>query len=102
MANQTASSELQDEITVYVAPNCNGSERALDLAQCVTQYAGGRCKIDVVDISVSDANVPPDLFAVPTWYVNGEQFSLGNPTFEQVRAALMRNEHPMRKPPDSE
>lgn len=78
----------QHEVTVYVTPGCVGCDLTLDLIARIESAESGSGQIQVVDTSVDQSNLPSDLFAAPSWYVDGVLFSLGNPTIEQLRNAL--------------
>jgi hypothetical protein len=44
--------------------------------------------VEVVDTACTSADLPEDLFAVPSWYLNGRRVSLGNPTFDELLALV--------------
>ena len=78
-------------LQIYVEPGCVSCGRALELAGDVArQYPG--LIVEVIDISDGEREVPEDVFAVPTYVLNGKVVSLGNPSesdlSELVEAAL--------------
>ncbi len=44
--------------------------------------------VAVIDISQAHASPPPSVFAVPTYLLNGETCSLGNPDVTNLLARL--------------
>ena len=75
-------------LTVYVAPNCIGCDRALELVETIRQAHGESSVIEIVDTSDPGVTLPEDLFAVPSWYVDGTRVSLGNPTEAEIERHL--------------
>lgn len=78
------------ELEVFVQPGCERCERAQHLAREVdAEYP--RLTVRVVDVSETPSR-PADVFAVPTFLLNGRLFSLGNPApshlYEGIEALL--------------
>lgn len=76
------------ELAVYVAPGCFGCDRALELVEEVRVQIGNHVTVTVVDIAEEDKSIPESLFAVPSWYLDGELVSLGNPTVDEILEAV--------------
>ncbi|MGI8405435.1 MAG: hypothetical protein ACR2OE_11840 [Thermomicrobiales bacterium] len=69
-------------LDIYVLPGCFGYDRARQLANDVL-----RCRLPGVEVSLIDlsnpATVRPEpVFAVPTYLLNGQVLSLGNPELD--------------------
>ncbi len=66
-------------LEIYVAPNCFGCETARDLASMVRALAWPDLDVRLLDLSEPDIIIPPMVFAIPTYVLNGRVISLGNP-----------------------
>lgn len=74
------------ELQVYVEAGCAPCKRAMQLAEEVEQdYAG--LSVRVIDVATS-ASPPDNVFAVPTFLINGKVFSLGNPPLGDLRQEI--------------
>jgi hypothetical protein len=71
-------------VSVYVTPGCIGCDWTFILVDRIESRMGVTDLVEVIDLSDDDAEAPADLFAVPTWYVDGVRFSLGNPDEEEL------------------
>ena len=81
------------ELQVYIEAGCVQCERAVQLAQAVDDDYS-RLAVRLIDIGEA-APRPDDVFAVPTFMLNGRVFSLGNPRQSQLREeieALLRRQ----------
>ena len=77
----------KDELTVFVSDHCFNCKESLQVAEEIKQK--------YPDIIVNVFNVdhaPPnlDIFAVPTYALNGRVVFLGNPTDDQIANVLDR------------
>jgi hypothetical protein len=83
---------MQDErsvpvLTVYVAGHCPNCLYAYTVVKAVKQdfpYVDVR----IVDLEDTGEAIPEAVFATPTYLLNGSVWSLGNPSPQQLRAAL--------------
>ena len=64
-------------LDVYVENGCRFCERAMEIAQEIDE-AYPRISVRVIDVTEADGR-RTDVFAVPTFVLNGEVVSLGNP-----------------------
>jgi len=74
-------------LDIYIEEGCIGSRRAEDLADWV------RSRFPAVEVRVmkpgDDSSDQASLVrATPTYFLDGKQFSLGNPSPEELTAAL--------------
>ena len=75
------------ELQVFIEAGCQVCERALRLAQEVDgQYP--ELVVQVIDVNEPAARRRDDVFAVPTFVLNGQVFSLGNPRDVSLRQAI--------------
>lgn len=76
------------QFKIYVAPGCVGGARAHRLASYLHRLCGRDEIVKIIDTTTLDSDLPADLFAVPSWYADGVLFSVGNPSEDQLRAAV--------------
>ncbi len=74
-------------LEIYVESDCSNCDVALDIAKLVREQVP---RVDVAVVDLSDPSVarPDSVFAVPTYLVNGETRSLGNPDSQELVAEL--------------
>jgi hypothetical protein len=77
-------------LTLFVEEGCRACAHALEvLEQVRREFAGLR--VSSIDLgSVSSDEVPPGVFAAPTFVLDGEVISLGTPTWERLSPLLRR------------
>lgn len=74
------------ELQVYVQPGCPQCERATELAQEIDgDYE--QLAVEVIDMATAPAH-HDDVFAVPTFILNGKVISLGNPGRNDLRREI--------------
>ena len=70
------------ELEVFIESGCLSCDRAVRLAKDVeTDYP--QLSVRVIDIG-GDATRPEEVFAVPTFMLNGRVVSLGNPSVSEL------------------
>ena len=77
--------ERNAELDVFVSPGCDNCARAVRLAGEVDD-AYPDLAVRVVDVAT--AQQPEDVFAVPTFVLNGRVLSLGNPHRADLRRQI--------------
>ncbi len=82
----TMSENHAAELQVFVEAGCDLCRRALHLAEEVDGADPGLA-VRVIDVSEA-AERRDDVFAVPTFVLNGRVFSLGNPEQSFLREAI--------------
>lgn len=75
------------KLEIFIEPDCRNCEAALDIAAMVRQQVPA-VQVSVVDVSQPHNTAPAEVFAVPTYLVNGETWSLGNPEGKKFVAEL--------------
>ena len=75
------------ELALYVGEDCASCRMALDVAERVRREFP-HVAVRVVDLSVSSADPPEGVFAVPTFLLDGEVVSLGTPSWERLKPLL--------------
>lgn len=74
-------------LQVFVTTGCDACDHARSVAQRVVEELDG-VQVDVIDIEAEPERVPPSVFAVPSYLLNGALISLGNPSWEQLSTML--------------
>ena len=74
-------------LEIYVEAGCSTCDRAWELADAMACLYPG-ISVDVVDISDTGREVPEAVFAVPTYMLDGQVISLGNPSYEELASKL--------------
>jgi len=69
---------MQPELQIYVDATCTVCCEARRLAAYVTQELP-HLRVAVIDVSRDEARIPKQVFAVPTYVMNGITLWLGNP-----------------------
>jgi hypothetical protein len=76
----------RDELTVFVSDHCFNCKESLAIAESIKQnYPNIQVEIFNVDTGVRPT---VDIFAVPTYALNGKIVFLGNPTPKQIEDTL--------------
>jgi hypothetical protein len=85
-------------IRIYVDDHCAGCKRAEEL---VDRARGVYPDVDAMTINIDGAvDLPDSLFALPTWYVDGKIWMLGNPSWDQLHRLVLRDEARESRPTD--
>jgi hypothetical protein len=74
-------------LQVFVQAGCEPCAHARVLAERAADAFPG-VAVDVIDIDEDDVDPPHEVFAVPSFLIDGQMFSLGNPSWEQLAGAL--------------
>jgi alkyl hydroperoxide reductase subunit AhpF len=78
---------MQARLEIYVEGSCENCQAALSIAEQLRGLAPA-VQVSVIDLGQEPHRRPERVFAVPTYLLNGEIFSLGNPRLEDLLAAL--------------
>ncbi len=73
-------------LDVYVGTGCPSCKRAVKIAQEAGE-AYPDIAVTIIDVAESDES-PSDVFAVPTFVLNGDVVSLGNPKRADLHRAI--------------
>jgi predicted acylesterase/phospholipase RssA len=83
---------MQLELRIFVDGGCPGCAEAHRLAN-VAQELLPRLDVELIDVTIEGTRIPKQVFAVPTYVLNGKTQWLGNPDeiefIQHLRAALM-------------
>ena len=75
-------------LDIYITNQCANCREALLIAEQARRIIG--LKVAVIDLEQAGQNVPSRVVAVPTYLLNGQVVSLGNPEREAFFAQLQR------------
>ncbi len=78
---------MQIKLMIYVERNCDNCEQAYNLAHLIGERMP-QVQVLLIDLLDPQVERPPQVFAVPTYVLNGETISLGNPAEETLLARL--------------
>lgn len=80
------------QITVYVSSHCEICQYARQVAEAIQRdYA--HVHIRLVDIDGATEEIPESVFATPTYLLDGQVWSLGNPSPEKIWECLAECAH---------
>lgn len=80
------------QLDIYIEPDCLTCEYAHEVAEHVRRELP-EVKVRMIDLSEPETSAPPSIFAVPTYVLNGERLSLGNPDKDQLLQQLRELVH---------
>ncbi len=66
------------QLDIYIEPDCLNCDSAFRVAEVVRDRLP-EVEVSVIDISQPGTRAPDNVFAVPTYLLNGETWSLGTP-----------------------
>lgn len=78
------------KLQVYITTDCWTCEVTDRIVADVTE---GFSDLDVELLDMTNRELPDNVFAVPTYLLNGRVISLGNPTREELRRALLHEQN---------
>ena len=64
-------------LDIYISGQCTNCQEAVLIAEQARSIAG--LEVTVVNLDVPEKRVPPQVFATPTYVLDGQVVSLGNP-----------------------
>ena len=76
--------KMKPRLRIFISENCSGCNEALDIAADIKKSHSDSIDIEIIDITDSQAVVPEAVFAIPTFMLNNQIVSLGNPGPEDV------------------
>lgn len=74
-------------LEIYVENECANCQPAFDIAEMVREQVP-EVNVSILDLSLPEVHRPNNVFAVPTYLINGETRSLGNPDGKSLVAEL--------------
>jgi alkyl hydroperoxide reductase subunit AhpF len=84
----TSREEGTMQLEIYITKQCANCEEALFIAEQARVIAG--LDVAVIDLERTEQNIHPRVVAVPTYILNGQVVSLGNPERQEFLAQLRR------------
>ena len=73
-------------LEIYITDQCTNCQEAVLIAEQARSIAG--LSVTVVNLDEPGQRVPPQVFAAPTYVLNGQVVSLGNPQRDTFLAGL--------------
>ena len=71
-------------LRIYISDHCWGCREARRIATLMRQFFPG-LRVELIDLDGNEGEKPDQVFAAPTYMLNGRVVSLGNPRFETLR-----------------
>ncbi len=78
-------------LRIYTMTHCPACAETRKMVEQIGDRMPG-LDVEVIDLEDPAAPVPPEVFSVPTYIMNGDVISLGNPYIEQLEASIRRYE----------
>ncbi len=85
--SESSSPSAQLTLTLYVESDCSSCAGAIEVATRVRDEFP-QINVDVVDLGLTSKQQPDEVFAVPTFLLDGEVVSLGTPSWERLLPLL--------------
>src|SRR5690554_3032733 len=76
-------------LEIYVADHCRICDYTHEVAAMI-QRDFPEVDIQIIDLADPTKEIPEVVFATPTYLLNGQVWSLGNPSLDDVRTRLSR------------
>lgn len=76
-------------LSIYVSPHCPVCAYAYEVAATIRREFP-RVNVVLVDIHQHPAELPDSVFATPTYLLNGQRWSLGNPSPELIQETFQK------------
>jgi hypothetical protein len=73
-------------LEIYITDQCANCREAILIAEAARSIAG--LAVTVVNLDAPEQRIPPQVFATPTYVLNGLVVSLGNPDRDGFLAGL--------------
>jgi hypothetical protein len=74
-------------VAIYVAGHCYMCDYTYEVAEIIRQEYP-QVDLQLIDLMDPTQAIPPEVFATPTYLLNGRVWSLGNPSIKDVRTKL--------------
>lgn len=78
---------MKSILRIFIRDNCSGCQEAQQIAVWIKQDYP-QLTVELVDIANPQARVPEAVFATPTYMLDNQIVSLGNPSLAEVAAWL--------------
>jgi hypothetical protein len=90
MTEMAVDQQSHVKVDIYIAEHCPVCTYAIEVASMIRHEFP---TVDVQLIRLDEPNIviPDSVFATPTYLLNGQRWSLGNPSPETVRKVLVHS-----------
>lgn len=78
---------MATRLAIYIERDCETCQPAIAIAEQVRQRAPN-VRVDLIDLAEEPDRRPENVFAVPTYVLDGQTFSLGNPRLDDLLETL--------------
>ena len=77
----------RNRLDIYVTSHCGGCIYAREVADDIRRRYPD-VSVTLIDMETTAATIPDEVFATPTYVLDGQIWSLGNPSDEKIRNAF--------------
>lgn len=78
---------MRSALEIYIEPGCATCDLAIEIAAAVRERLP-QVEVRLVDMTEPGVEIPEQVFAVPTYLVDGRVYSLGNPKLAKLLGEL--------------
>ena len=76
-------------LDIYVAPHCHICDYAYEVAETIRQQYP-QVQVRIIDLHTTPEAIPEIVCVTPTYLLNGQMWSLGNPSPAKIQAAFLQ------------
>ena len=78
---------METRLEIFIERGCDNCQEAISIADRLRRQAPA-VQVNLIDLNQEPYRRPQTVFAVPTYILDGELLSLGNPRYEDLLATL--------------
>jgi predicted thioredoxin/glutaredoxin len=78
---------METRLEIFIEHSCDNCQEAISIADRLRRQAPA-VQVNLIDLDQEPYRRPYAVFAVPTYVLDGEILSLGNPRYEDLLATL--------------
>ena len=82
---------MQHEVAIYIAQHCSVCAQAQEIAALIRREFPA-IMVRMVDVAAAGELLPENVFATPTYLLDGQRWFLGNPSPSDVMETLSKLE----------
>ncbi|MCB0167717.1 MAG: hypothetical protein KDI79_26055, partial [Anaerolineae bacterium] len=82
---------MKPTLKVFVAEHCSGYDAALAIVAIIKHDYSQAFTVELVHITDAQADIPDRVFATPTYMLDNQIVSLGNPRLEDITQWIQKS-----------
>lgn len=91
---------MKPTLKIFVAEHCSGYEAALAIVDTIKHHYPQAFTVELIHLTDAQADIPDRVFATPTYMLDNQIVSLGNPRPEDITQWVQKStvypSHPRR------